>query len=74
MTDRPSIRIVSKNWRVLISGDERAIELPPWSRKGLDYLLCRLFSGEDVSIPALAHYGITVRQLGDDVEIIVVPP
>ena len=42
-------------------------------RKGLDYLAARLLNGEDVAPEALEYYGITVRYLGDNVEIIEVP-
>lgn len=42
-------------------------------RKGLDYLAARLLNGGDVAPEALEYYGITVRLLGDNVEIIEVP-
>ena len=74
MRPDPTIRIIGPRWRLLVEGDARAIELEPWNRKGLDYLLGRLFEGEPVALSALAHYGIRVRHLGDEVEIIVVPP
>ena len=71
---RRNIRLTGKRWRVLVEGDERAVPLGPDERKGLDYLAARLLNGEDVAPEALEYYGITVRYLGDNVEIIEVPP
>jgi hypothetical protein len=51
----------------------RAVPLGPDERKGLDYLAARLLNGEDVCPTELEYYGITVRYLGDNVEIIEVP-
>ena len=70
---RPSIRLTGRRWRILVEGDERAVPLEPGERKGLDYLAARLLNGEPVAPEALEHYGITVRYLGDNVEIIEVP-
>lgn len=67
------MRLIGK-WRILVAGDERALGLFPWERKGLDYLLNRLFEGRDVAEDALEHYGVTVRRLGDGDEVISVPP
>ena len=53
-------------------GDDRAVPYGPDERKGLDYLAARLLGGEDVAPEALEYYGITVRYLGDNVEIIEV--
>ena len=61
-------------WRILIEGDDKALDIPPWWRKGFDYLVCRLFKGEEVAPSALKHYHITVRPLGDQDEVITVPP
>ena len=71
---RPSIRLTGKRWRIVVEGDERAIPFGPDERKGLDYLAARLLAGEPVAPEALEHYGIRVRYLGDNVEIIEVPP
>ena len=60
--------------RILVEGDERAVPRSANERKGLDYLAARLLNGEPVAPEALEHYGITVRYLGDNVEIIEVPP
>ena len=49
------------------------LALFPWKRRGLDYLLSRLFSGEEVAPGAIEHYNVTVRALGDKDEIITVP-
>ena len=70
---RRNIRLTGKRWRILVEGDERAVPLAPGERKGLDYLAARLLGGEDVAPEALEHYGIRVRYLGDNVEIIEVP-
>ena len=51
----------------------RAVPLGPDERKGLDHLAARLLNGEPVAPEALEYYGITVRYLGDNVEIIEVP-
>jgi hypothetical protein len=72
-TPRPSIRLTGRRWRILVEGDERAVPRGPDERKGLDYLAARLLNGEDVAPEALEYYGITVRDLGDNVEIIEVP-
>lgn len=74
MTRNPSIRLVGTRWRLLVEGDERPLKLQPWRRPGLDYLITRLLAGGDVSLSALESYGIKVRHLGDEVEIIEVPP
>ena len=60
-------------WRILIEGDETIFAIFPCNRGGLDYLLLRLFNGDEVADNALAHYNITVRFLGEDTEIISVP-
>ena len=70
---RPSIRLTGRRWRILVEGDERAVPLEAGERKGLDYLAARLLNGEPVAPEALEHYGIRVRYLGDNVEIIEVP-
>lgn len=40
----------------------------------MGYLLTRLFSGEEIADGALDNYGIKVRELAEDDEIIIVPP
>ena len=70
---RRNIRLTGKRWRILVEGDERAVPLAPGERQGLDYLAARLLNGEPVAPEALEHYGIRVRYLGDNVEIIEVP-
>lgn len=70
---RPNIHLTGRRWRILVEGDERAVPRGPDERKGLDYLAARLLNGEEVAPEALEHYGITVRYLGDNVEIIEVP-
>ena len=70
---RPNIRVTGRRWRILVEGDERAVPFGPDERKGLDYLAARLLGGEAVAPEALEYYGITVRYLGDNVEIIEVP-
>jgi hypothetical protein len=60
-------------WRILMQGDGRTLGLFPWNRRGLDYLLTRLFSGEEVAPGALDHYGIALRPLAEDEDVIVVP-
>ena len=71
---RHNIRLTGRRWRVLVEGDERAVSYGPDERKTIDYLAGRLLAGEDVAPEALEYYGITVRYLGDNVEIIEVPP
>jgi hypothetical protein len=60
-------------WRILMQGDDRTFGLFPWNRRGLDYLLTRLFSGEEIAPGALDHYGIAVRPLDEEEEVILVP-
>lgn len=67
------MRLIGK-WRIVVEGDSEAIQVAPWWRKGLDYLLLRLFRGEEVCPKALEYYHIKVRPLGEDDEIISVPP
>ena len=43
------MRLGPGRWRILVQGDERPFGLFPWNRRGLDYLLSRLLSGEDVA-------------------------
>ena len=66
------MRLIGK-WRILIDGDERVTGIFPWQRDGLNYLLNRLFSGENVAVSELERYGMTVRSLDDNDEIISVP-
>ena len=61
-------------WRILVEGDERVLSVFPWQRKGFDYLLTRLFEGNDVAADAFEHYGVTVRHLAENDEIMTVPP
>jgi hypothetical protein len=70
---RPNIRVTGRRWRILVEGDERAIAFDWDERKAITYLAGRLLTGEDVAPAALEYYGITVRYLGDGVEIIEVP-
>jgi hypothetical protein len=70
---RPNIRLTGRRWRILVEGDERAVRRDADERKGLDYLAARLLNGEAVAPEALEHYGIRVRYLGENVEIIEVP-
>lgn len=60
-------------WRVLIEGDEEALGLCPWRRKGFDYLISRLFSGGEIAPGALEHYKVSARELGENDEVISVP-
>lgn len=61
-------------WRILMQGDERVFGLFAWNRRGLDYLLSRLLSGEAIAPGSLEHYGVTVRPLGDEEDLIIIPP
>jgi len=61
-------------WRIVIEGDDHALGISPWWRKGFDYLICRLFTGEEVDPSALEHYQVTVRVLTERDELITVPP
>lgn len=70
---RRTFRLTGKRWRILLEGDERAVARDYDERKGLDYLAARLLNGEPVAPEALEYYGIRVRYLGDNVEIIEVP-
>lgn len=70
--DTRRIRLVGK-WSILMEGDERIFALFPCHRAGLDYLMLRLFQGEEVALTALEHYNIAVRHLGDGDEVITVP-
>jgi hypothetical protein len=65
------MRLGPGKWRILIEGDE--LVAPQW-RHGFDYLVLRLFSGEEVAPSALEHYHVKVRPLADSDEIITVPP
>lgn len=67
------MRLGPGRWRILMQGDGRTFGLFPWNRRGLDYLLTRLFSGEEVAPGALDHYGIALRPLREDEDVIVVP-
>ncbi len=60
-------------WRILIEGDETVHLMFPWQRKGLDYLLNRLLSGETVADNAFEPYGLRVRELEDSDEVISIP-
>jgi hypothetical protein len=66
------MRLTGK-WRIVIEGDADALALAPWWRKGLDYLLRRLFCGEEIEPKALEYYHVKVRPLREDDEIISVP-
>jgi hypothetical protein len=67
------MKLIGK-WRILIEGNGEALAVAPWWRKGRDYLLDRLFGGEEIDPKALEYYHITVRSLGEDDEIITIPP
>ena len=57
-----------------LAGSARtSLRLGADERKALDHLAARLLNGEAVAPEALEYYGITVRYLGDNVEIIEVP-
>lgn len=62
------------NWRIVIEGGETPLQLFPWQRTGFDYLIGRLFQGEEVADSAFEHYDVTVRFLEEGDEIISVPP
>ena len=67
------IRLTGNRWRILIEGDNRCLALFPNRRNGFEYHIKRLFEGESVSLRELEYYGVQVRHLGDEVEIIEVP-
>lgn len=61
-------------WRILVEGDGDSLKALPLRTQGRDYLLNRLFAGEPIEEKGLEHYGIRVRELTENEEVITVPP